>query len=359
VRLIGMRAVRAVAAVVCVVALSACTTTTTTAQRPPASGPAGGSPSTASAMPRYYVVIAGLEVVVRASGDGHVTGSVRIPVAPGNALSGPTAEAFGSLDDRHFVILVSVGGDLPGVADCTVYLLTVSAVGRPGRLRLLNFNSRGEPVTGAALSPDGTMLALSLAHEFLPPLYGSVEVLNVATGAARTWTAQAAPGYWPGIPAWASDSTVVVPWWHDTGHGMLPAEITGVRELDIAAPGRSLLGAALVAWPVQGLESAVLAPGGGDLIASSCRAGHHAASAQVVELSAADGRVVQVLRAQTTRFRNDADAADAVFAQCQVLSVASGAHVLVQAFALGRIDNGTFTSLPGASPDVLPVSAAW
>jgi len=43
-----------------------------------------------------------------------------------------------------------------------------------------------------------------------------------------------------------------------------------------------------------------------------------------------------------------------------VLSVAGGGdHVLVQAFALGRIDNGVFASLPGTTPRVLPVAAAW
>jgi hypothetical protein len=43
-----------------------------------------------------------------------------------------------------------------------------------------------------------------------------------------------------------------------------------------------------------------------------------------------------------------------------VLAVAGdGDHVLVQAFAFGRIDNGVFTSLPGTTPRVLPVSAAW
>jgi hypothetical protein len=46
--------------------------------------------------------------------------------------------------------------------------------------------------------------------------------------------------------------------------------------------------------------------------------------------------------------------------QCEVLSVAGdGAHVLVEAFGFGRIDNRVFTSLPGTSPLVRPVSAAW
>ncbi len=362
-RLIAMRAIRAVAvaAVACVAATSACTTTTTASQPPVVTLPTGAALPAPGAQPRYYVVVAGLDVVVRASGDGHVTGSVPIPVAPGNARFNVTAQAFGGADDRHFVILVSQGGDLPGVASLTLFLLTVSPDGRPGRLRQLNVGTRGEPVIGAALSPDAKIVALSLTHEFLPPLYGSVELINVATGATRTWTARAAPGYWPGTPAWAGDSAVAVPWWHDTGHGMFPADITGVRELDITMPGASLLAAPLVTFPAPaaGLESAVIAPGGGAIIVSSCRAGHHTATAQVSELSAADGRLVGVLRTQTARFGNDADAQDAVLSECQVLSVASGGHVLVQAFPFGRIDHGSFTALPGTSPNVLPVSAAW
>jgi hypothetical protein len=80
----------------------------------------------------------------------------------------------------------------------------------------------------------------------------------------------------------------------------------------------------------------------------------------VVELSAFHGQTIRVLRAQTAQFGNDADAQDAAFSTCQVLSVAGGGdHVLVQAFAFGRIDNGTFTSLPGTTSGVLPVAAAW
>jgi hypothetical protein len=356
-----MRAVRAVAAavVVGVAALSACTAS----QHFPASVPAGVSLPLPGGMPRYYVVVAGLEITVRASADGHVTGSAAIPVPAGNARSSVGGEPFASADDRHFVIVVSRGGDLPGVADVALFLLTVSQDGRPGKLSRLNFDSRGVPVIGAALSPDGRMLALSLVNEFPPPgaLYGSVEVINVASGATRTWTGRGVPGYWPGVPSWAGDGTVVVPWWYDIGHGMIPAEITGVRYVDLAAPGGSLAAARLIAFPapVAGLASALIGPGG-DVITSSCRAGHHTATVRVAELSATDGRLVRVLRTQTARFGNDADAQDAIFSTCQVLSVAGdGDHVLVQAFAFGRVDNGVFTSLPGTTPRVRPVSAAW
>jgi hypothetical protein len=308
-------------------------------------------------------VVAGREVVVHASGDGHVTGSVAIPVPAGTPRSPVGGEPFGGADGRNFVIVVSRGGDLPGVADVTVFRLTVSPGGRPGGLGRLNFASRGVPVTGAALSPDGRRLALSLVHEFpAGPLHGSVEVINLASGATRTWTGQGAPGYWPGIPSWASDGTIVIPWWHSTSASMIPAEITGIRYLDATAPGGSLAAARLVAFPVPvpGLQSAVIAPGGRDIIASSCRAGRHTATARVVELSAADGTLVRALRTQTARFGNDADAQDAISSRCQVLSVAGdGNQVLVQAFTFGRIGNGAFTSLPGTTPHVLPVSAAW
>jgi hypothetical protein len=361
VRLISMRVVKAVAAVVvCAAALSACTGS----QGSPASAPAGVSLPRPGGMPGYYVVVAGREIVVRASGDGRVTGSVAIPGPAGTPRSPVSGEPFASADGRHFVIVVSRGGDLPGVANVTLFQLTVFPDGRPGRLSQLTFGStQGVPVTGAALSPDGTIVALSLVHEFpAGPLYGSVEVISVATGVTRTWTGESMPGYWPGVPAWAGDGTVVVPWWRDTGQGMTPAEITGVRRLALGSRGSTLAAARLITFPaaVPGLESAVMAPGGGEVITSSCRAGHHTATARVAELSTTDGRLIRVLRTQTARFSTDADAQDAVFSQCQVLSVAGdGDHVLVQAFAFGRIDNGVFTSLPGTTPRVLPVSAAW
>ena len=357
-----MRAVKvmAAAALMCAAALSGCTA----GPGPRVSVPAGTALPRAGGMPRFYLVVAGLQVVVRASGDGHVTGTAAIPGPAALGRGEVSGAPFGSADGRHFVIVVSRGGDLPGVADVSLFRLTVSAAGRPGKLSQLTYSSMpGVPVTGAAMSPNGRWLALSLVHEFpAGPLYGSVVVINVGSGAVRTWTGQSAPGYWPGIPAWASNSTIAVPWWQGTSGGTVPAEITGVRYLEAGATGGSLAAAPLAAFPVPvpGLESAMIAPGGGPLIASSCRAEHHTATVRVVELSAVNGQLIRVLRTQTARFGNDADAMDAVFSTCQVLSVAgSGDQVLVQAFGFGRIDNGVFTSLPGTTPRVLPVSAAW
>jgi hypothetical protein len=359
----------------------------------PGVGERGAGPAAAvrQPAPAYYVVAVGRQVVVHASGDGRVTGSVALPGLAGTPRAFVAADVFGGTDDRHFVIVVSRGGDLPGVADSTVFLLGLSAAGRPGQPSMVNFGSNGVPVTGVALSPDGSMLALSLMHEFPPgprQTYGSVEVISLATGAIRTWTGRGAPGYWAGVPSWAADGTVIVPWWHSASASTIPADLAGVRELDPAAPGGSLLATRLAAFPapVPDLESAVIAPGGGDIVASSCETGpRHTATARVVELSAADGRLMQVLHTQTAAFRNDADALDAIMSTCQVLSVAGqGGQVLAQAFAFGRIDDGIFTGLPSAAlpgtglpgtglpgtglpgtglagrpPGVLPLSAAW
>lgn len=107
----------------------------------------------------------------------------------------------------------------------------------------------------------------------------------------------------------------------------VPAQLTGIRHLDIAAPGNDLAAAPLAAFrgPVPVAQSAMITPGGGTVIASSCRAAQHTATAQVVELAATDGQLIRVLRTQTARFGTD----------------------------------GVFTSLPATTPRTLPVSAAW
>jgi hypothetical protein len=313
-------------------------------------------------MPGFYLVVDGLEVVVRASADGHVTGTAAIPVpAAGAGSPWVLGEAFGSADGRHFVIVMSQVGQ-NDVAFVSLFHLTVSPDGQPGRLGQLTFDSRGESVAGAALSPDGRMLALSLLDEFPAwRLHGSVEVINLASGATRTWTGQATPGYWPGIPAWTSNSTIAVPWWHGAAGYMNPGQITGIRHLDIAVTGGNLAAAPLAAFPapVPVVQSAMITPDGGAVIASSCRAAHHTVTAKVVELAATNGQLIRVLRTQTARFGTDAAAQAMASSPCTVLSVADADHVLVQAFAFGRIDNGVFTALPATTPRTLPVSAAW
>jgi hypothetical protein len=326
-------------------------------------------------MPRYYVTVGGtltaLRAVVRESANGHVTGTVTVPI---NNIASDWS-VTGAADGRTFVIAVDLGqSHLPGTALIRFFRLVISPAGRPGRPTELPGPPEGAPLTGMALSPDGTMLALSLEHGFpagqqAPAPYGSIEVINLVTGASRTWTGPSAPGYWPGAPTWGNgDRTLTFTWWHITSLTTGAAVIAGVRELDASAPGGDLLASRLIPFQtaIQDIQSAMVTPDGRDIIASSCRddsasGGYYGtATAQVNELSAADGQLVRVLWTQTTRFANGADEQDALTAACAVLSVdPSGKHLLVQAFSFGRIDNGVFTALPGASPAVLFAAAAW
>ena len=346
-----------------------------------ASGPSGQRGFAAprpgpAAMPRYYVTVArtsaGLEAVVRDSAGGSVTGSVPLP----GTFAGAGQSVTVSPDGRTFAIAADLIGasTLPGTVAMLYFWLPVSGDGHPGTpAELPSGTGNGEPLRGMALSPDGTMLALSLERFGLTTNtapYGDVEVINLATGKIRTWTGHSQPGYYPGAPTWGNDGqTLTFPWWHITSQTTGAAVITGVRELDTVAPGGNLLASRLTGFPTatQDLQSAVITSGGRDIIASSCRGiansgrYHDTAVARIVELSAADGQIVGVLRTQTTRFANATDEQDAIDESCAVLSAdATGQHVLVQAFSFGRIDNGVFTALPGAPPSsVLFAAAAW
>jgi hypothetical protein len=324
-----------------------------------------------AAMPRYYVTVArtsaGLEAVVRDSAHGAVTGSVRLPGTFAAAGQSVTA----TQDGRTFAVAANLidASTLPGTVAMLYFWLPVSADGHPGTPAELPVGTgNGEPLRGMALSPDGTMLALSLERFGLitsTAPYGDVEVIDLATGKTRAWTGHSAPGYFPGAPIWGKDGrTLTFTWWRVTSQTTGAAVITGVRELDTAAPGGNLLASRLTGFrtATEDLQSAVITSGGRDIVASSCRGGDHGtAVAEVVELSAADGQLVRVLRTQTTRFPNATDEQNALDESCAVLSAdASGQHVLVQAFSFGRIDNGVFTALPGAPPSSVPfAAAAW
>jgi hypothetical protein len=334
--------------------------------------PAPASAPAPAAMPRYYVTLAkastGLEAVVRDSARGRVTGTALLPQTV--AAVGQSVAA--SADDRTFVISVILTdtSSLPGTVPTLYFRLPVSADGRPGRPVLLPPGvGNAEGLMGMALSPDGTMLALSLEHfgvttNVVP--YGEIQVVNLATGKIRTWTSRNVPGYLPGMPRWETHGALTFTWWHTTSLSTGARALLGVLGLDTSAPGASLLNSTMFLFPATtDYQSAQVMPGDRVIVASSCadiiasRGNQGLARAQIVELSATSGRLIRVLRTQVASFSNTTEE-HALSASCAVLSVdPSGDHLLVQAFSLGRIDNGVFTALPGASSGTLGAAAAW
>lgn len=326
------------------------------------------APPASGAMPRYYVSAsdtgAKLYAYVRDSASGRVTGRILVPITVIRGRSVTSWSVAAAADDRNFVVATSFGGDLPGVAAVTLFRLSVSESGQPGPLAKISFDNHDDPVAGLALSPDGGSLAVSLVHEFpsYADIYGTVDVIDLATGALQSFSA-GGTGYWAGVPLWGSDGRALMfPWWYTTPGGV--SSISGVRTIPMGPSGGQVrpLKTTLFRVPVPGIDtSGLLTAGGQYLVGSSCNAGKNGtATARILVLSGADGRVVRVLRTQTSRFPSQDAAQHAVALTCSVLSAdPSGRHLLTQAFTLGRIDDGAFRALPGASGDDLYAAAAW
>jgi hypothetical protein len=328
-----------------------------------------------AAMPRYYVTVAetaaGTEAVVRDSRSRQVTGTAALP-----NFFNPASYIVASADERTFVIATDmVITGTPGSGNFRFYRLPISADGRPGRPTELPQSPPGAPVvTGIALSPDGTRLAASLEYttgSTVAESYGGIQVIDLATGTSRTWVARNYHRYWPGTPSWADgDTTVAFTWWHPTSVTTGAVAITGIRELDTSAPGSNLLASRLIPFtaPIyltgETGQSAVITSDAREIVAAACQdtaplgSSYGRVTAQIIELSAADGRLLRVLRTQTVRY-STSEEHNTLSGECTVLSAdPSGDHLLVQDFGFGRIDNGVFTPLP-APAGLYHLAAGW
>ena len=370
----------AAAAVIAVITAGALVAGLTSAHKPAAHKPAVSGSAPAS-LPRFYVTTSsspggrGIQAVVRASASGQVTGTVPVP----SALPVEWADSGGTFvtaaaDDRSFIIGVQ-GGQAPtkNGLDLRLFRFAISHAGKPGHLReLAPAPMRNETTEGIALSPDGKLLAVSLQNDSSPDAVGAIQVLDLATGATRTWTAPAHSVYIPGPPSWADGSRVIAfTWLRSTQSGLMAAP-RGIRLLDTAAPGDNLVaGTVIVPSGMVGAGSVVSAritPDGRDVIVVTWRdltprAKTHTVVVQFAELQASTGRLVRLLRTQTERY----DFAHVITLEVSlgVLSLSSqGRYALVQGTQFGWLDVGgpdlgRFTPLPAVPAGQYVNFAAW
>ena len=370
----------AAAAVIAVITAGALVAGLTAAHKPAAHKPAVSGSAPAS-LPRFYVTTSsspggrGIQAVVRASASGQVTGTVPVP----SALPVEWADSGGTFvtaaaDDRSFIIGVQ-GGQAPtkNGLDLRLFRFAISHAGKPGHLtELAPAPMRNETTEGIALSPDGKLLAVSLQNDSSPDAVGAIQVLDLATGATRTWTAPAHSVYIPGPPSWADGSRVIAfTWLRSTQSGLMAAP-RGIRLLDTAAPGDNLVaGTVIVPSGMVGAGSVVSAritPDGRDVIVVTWRdltprAKTHTVVVQFAELQASTGRLVRLLRTQTERY----DFAHVITVEVSlgVLSLSSqGRYALVQGTQFGWLDvggpdSGRFTPLPAVPAGQYVNFAAW
>jgi hypothetical protein len=368
----------AAAAVIAVITAGALVAGLTTAHKPAAHKPAVSGSAPAS-LPRFYVTTSsagrGIQAVVRASASGKVTGTIPVP----SALPVEWSDSGGTFvtaaaDDRSFIIGVQ-GGQAPtkNGLDLRLFRFAITAAGKPGHLtELAPAPMRNQTTEGIALSPDGKLLAVSLMNNSPAHSVAAIQVLNLATGATRTWTAPARSVYIPGPPSWADGSRLIAfTWLRSTQSGLMSAP-RGIRLLDTTAPGDNLVTGTVIvpSGKVSGgsIVSALITPDGRHVIVVTWRdltphAKTHTVVVRFAELQARTGRLVRLLRTQTERY--DFEHVITVEDSLGVLSLSSqGRYALVQGTQFGWLDvggpdPGRFTPLPAVPAGQYVNFAAW
>jgi hypothetical protein len=217
---------------------------------PVRSGPPISSYVASGRVPRYYFSIESqgspvsnpAYVVVRATATG--TALETYTPAYGNTVMAVT----GAADDRTFVLDEQPWVSNPNQANQnfeprSFFLLRLDRSGSIVSVARLAFSvPRGELMTGFALSPDGSKLALAVQpdNNKREPDLTVVKVVTLATGAARTWTANGTIGTGPDDArslSWTSDERMLAFTWAADAPGVH----TGIRLLDLATGGGSLL----------------------------------------------------------------------------------------------------------------------
>jgi len=372
----------AAAAVIAVITAGALIAGLTTADKPAAAGSGPAAPvAVPASLPRFYVTTSstpngrGIEAVVRASAGGQVVGTVSVP----SAIPVEWADSGGTFvtaaaDDRSFIIGVQ-GGQAPTKIglDLRLFRFAISAAGKPGHLtELAVAPMRNETTEGIALSPDGKLLAVSLQNDSSENGLAAIQVLDLATGATRTWTAPAHSVYIPGPPSWADGSRVIAFSWLNADQSGLMAAPRGIRLLDITAPGDNLMAGTVIVpkgvVAAGSVVSAQITPDGRDVIVVTWRdltphASIHDVVVQFAELQASTGKLVRLLRTQTKQY--DQTGVITVEDSLGVLSLSpQGQYALVQGPQFGWLDvggpdPGRFAPLPAVPAGQYVNFAAW
>jgi hypothetical protein len=217
---------------------------------PVRTGPAVSSYVASGAVPRYYVSIEShgnpnfspSYAVVRST----ATGSAMDTVTPagGRTVLAVTAAA----NDQTFILDAApwVSSSSSANQNFEPRSFTKVSLGPDGRVRSLAALPlsvpTGQLMTGFALSPDGTKLAIAVQpdNNKREPNLTEVKVITLATGATMTWTANGTIGFGPDDArslSWTDNERTLAFDWAANGPGIH----TGVWLLNLDTGGGSLL----------------------------------------------------------------------------------------------------------------------
>ncbi len=205
----------------------------------------GASAGSYAGVPPYYVAVANSSLtVVRGTWTGATLARITTRT--------PVVGVAGAADGRTFVLDEQrsiMGGSVSWVGQPTFYLLRLTASGAEESLTRLAVPAipNGTMVSGLALSPDGSKLAVDVDSGSSPPArLMEIMTYTLATGAFRSWTTSGvtnadAPF---GFTGSGVDGAQSISWTADSRTLAFSVENTsyvGVRLLDTAAGGTDLM----------------------------------------------------------------------------------------------------------------------
>jgi hypothetical protein len=344
------------------------------------SGVAGGVKRGAAAytgagtVPAYYVALASPSyAAVRATATGATLARI--------ATSTPFVGVTGAADDRTFVLDAQrqiVGDNVRWLGQPAFYMLRLSASGAELSLTRLQVPAlpKGIPVTGLALSPDGSKLAVAVdSGNNDQPEMQEIIIYTLATGTVRTWFTNGSadpvdPSGFTGSGvdgsqtiSWTADSRTLAFDWGDQSH-------VGVRLLDTAASGDNLMAdsrlAVILGPPGPGSVSpakakdqvsqcvtdSIITPDGSAIICGYATTVMHSAHSYdtttgFIRYSARTGKVALVFG--VFQFRGQAPGDTSLYWTDSAGDTLIGSRLTPSGIRVGVINGETFTPLPGTA----------
>jgi hypothetical protein len=270
--------------------------------QPPASVSASPPvPGAGPAAAPYFVVIdrsiSPPAAVVRDWRTGRVTAVIQPPAGAPQGFTGAAAAG----DDRTFVLEA-------GAQASRFYQLVLGSRGTPAQaLTPLPVPAGATQGTPFAVSDDGSQLALALPHN--GSTAGEITVVSLVTGATRTWQTPepglitalswADPGSSP-ARGWAASNRLAFEW-ANARPSQAARRLAGLRLLNTAAPGSSLLSSRLLIpgsvrfGALKGIISPLISAGGNVVFATMTSQSKASPLAAVVEFDAATGQPLRVV----------------------------------------------------------------
>jgi hypothetical protein len=317
-------------------------------------------------VPPYYVAVKNSsEADVRASATGATL--AKIPT------STPFVAVTGAADDRTFVL----DAQRQVMGPTTVlwpeqpkfYLLRLTASGSEKSFTKLTLPAlpKGVAVTGLALSPDGSKLAVEVdTWGGGAPGLLEIRVYTLATGGYQTWSANGStdPEDSEGFTGSGVDGAATISWAADSGTLAFDWQdrssyTTGVRLLDTAASGDSLIADSrldVVEGPTTGsgppdyvsqcVTDSIMSLDGSSVVCGYTTAGTRTTTG-FIRYSTKTGKATQVYGVSTFNGQSDGDIS--VWWTSANGKTLIGGILTPSGIRVGVISGQTFTPLPGTA----------